>query len=67
MFVSPEDGWTKRKCGPDLTDFDLRLWGTLKNTVYDTKPKTLQDLKHEIEIACALILPVTIQEVCPSL
>jgi hypothetical protein len=64
---SPEDGWSKWKCGPDLTVFYLYLWSTLKNTVYGTKPRILQDLMHGIEIACAAIPPVTLQEVCPSL
>jgi hypothetical protein len=29
--------------------------------VYGTKPRTLQDLKHEIAIACAAMPPATIK------
>ena len=36
---------------PDLTPLYLYLWGTLKNTAYATKPKTLEELGDQIEHA----------------
>ena len=34
---------------PDLTHVDFYLWGTLKNTVYATKPQTLEELRDQIQ------------------
>ena len=34
---------------PDLTPLDFYLWGTLKNTVYATKPQTLEELRDQIQ------------------
>jgi hypothetical protein len=51
---------------PVLTPLHFYLWGTLKNNVYAEKPRTLQDLRHKIETACAAIPLQTIQEVCHS-
>jgi hypothetical protein len=61
----------KRKCSVStpisrLNTLHFYLWGDLKNTVYDRKPSRLQDLRHEIAIACAAIPPAIIQEVCHS-
>jgi hypothetical protein len=47
---------------PDLTPLDFNLWGDLKNTAYARKPRTLQGLRHEIEIACAAIPPAAIRK-----
>ena len=30
---------------PDSTPLDFYLWGTLKNTVYATKPQTMEELR----------------------
>jgi hypothetical protein len=47
---------------PAKTHLDFYFWGTLNNTVYTEKPRTVQGLSHEIEIAT---IPLqTIQEVC---
>jgi hypothetical protein len=49
---------------PNLTPLDFFLWGTIKNAVYTSKPRTPQDLRREIEIACAAVPLATIQNVC---
>jgi hypothetical protein len=73
MFISPENAknekevWEYPPQSPDLIPSDLYLWGTLKNAVYSTKPRTLQDMGHEIEIAWATLPPATIQKICRSL
>ena len=51
---------------PDLTALNLYLWGTLKNTVYATKPQTLEELGDQIEHAINDITLVTIQTACHS-
>ena len=51
---------------PDLTRLDLYLRGTLKNTVYATKPQTLEVLRDRIEYAINAIPLATIQTVCHS-
>ena len=62
----------KRKCYgvPDLispiSPIDVYLWGTLKNTVYATKPQTLEELRDRIEHAINDIPLATIQTVCRS-
>jgi hypothetical protein len=48
----------------NLTPLDFLLWGALKNAVYTSKPCTLEDLKHDIEITCAIVPLATIQNVC---
>jgi hypothetical protein len=45
---------------PNLTTLDFFLWVTLKNVVYTSKPRTVQDLRREIEIACAAVPLATI-------
>jgi hypothetical protein len=42
-----------RSRSPNLTPLEFFLWGALKNTAYTSKPHTLQELRREIEIACA--------------
>ena len=49
---------------PDLNPLDFYLWETLKNTVYATKPQTLEELKDQIEHAINDIPLATIQTVC---
>jgi hypothetical protein len=51
---------------PDLTPLDFFLWGALKNAVYTSTPRTLQDLRGEIETACAAVPLATIQNVYQS-
>ena len=51
---------------PDLTSLDFYLWGTLKNTVYATKPQTLEELRDQIEHAINDIPLATTQTVCHS-
>jgi hypothetical protein len=49
---------------PDLTPLDFFLWGAPNNAVYTSTPLTLQDLRRETEIACAVVPLATIQNVC---
>ena len=49
---------------PDLIPLDFYLWGTLKNTVYATKPQTLEELRNQIEHVINDIPIATIQIVC---
>lgn len=35
-------------CTPDLTPLDTFLWGNLKNKVFATAPRTVQELKRRI-------------------
>ena len=51
---------------PDLTRLDFYLGRTLKNTVYATKPQTLEELSDQIEHAINDIPLATIQAVCRS-
>ncbi|KAJ4449729.1 hypothetical protein ANN_01133 [Periplaneta americana] len=46
---------------PDLTLPDFYIWGVLKDTVYATKPQTLEELRVQIEHACDDIPLETIQ------
>ena len=63
---------TNRKCygvparSPNVTPLDFYLWGTLNNTVYATKPQTLEDLINQIEHAINDIPLATIQTVYRS-
>ena len=40
------DLWPARS--PDMTPCDFYLWGRLKNAVYKTKPRTLEEVKRNI-------------------
>ena len=40
------DLWPARS--PDMTPCDFYLWGRLKNAVYKTNPRTLEELKRHI-------------------
>lgn len=53
--------WPPRSC--DLTPLDYYLWGAVKDVCYANKPSTIDDLKHEIEVAIAAIRPETIENV----
>ncbi|KAJ4441911.1 hypothetical protein ANN_11771 [Periplaneta americana] len=50
----------------NLTPPDFYLWGALKDTVYATKPQTLEELRVQIEHACNDIPLATIQLICHS-
>ena len=39
--------WPPRSC--DLTPLDYFPWGYVKSKVYETKPRTVRDLKRNIE------------------
>jgi len=45
--------WPPRS--PDLTVCDFFLWGYLKSRVYESKPRTLDELKDAIKTEIALI------------
>ena len=45
--------WPPRS--PDLTALDFFFWGYLKDRVYKTKPRNLDDLRHRITTEVALI------------
>ena len=52
---------------PVLTPLDFYIfWGTLKNTVYVTKPQTLEELRDQIEHVINDIPLTTMQTVCRS-
>jgi hypothetical protein len=51
---------------PDLTPLDFILSVALKNAVYASKLRTMQDLRCEIETASATVQLATIQNVCQS-
>jgi hypothetical protein len=42
----------------DLTSLNFYLWGDLENTGCTKKPRTLQGLRHKIEIA-SIAVPAT--------
>lgn len=46
---------------PDLTALDYFLWGYLKDRVYKTKPRSIEDLCQKIRDEIALIYPDMIQ------
>ena len=47
--------WQPRSC--DITPLDFFLWGYLKSVVYLNKPKTINDLKDNINCAVSDITP----------
>lgn len=53
--------WPPRSC--DLTPLDYFLWGAVKDKCYANHPETIQDLKHEIQVAIDDIRPETIENV----
>jgi hypothetical protein len=48
----------------DIMPVDIFPCCALKNAVYISKSRTLQDLRREIEVACATVPLATIQNVC---
>lgn len=54
--------WPPRS--PDLTPLDFFLGGHLKDRVYKTKPRNLNELRHRIITEVALIMPETLENVC---
>ncbi|PSN34914.1 hypothetical protein C0J52_24624 [Blattella germanica] len=40
---------------PKLTPMDFYLWGTVKDQIYRRKPRTLEELRQEITVACTAI------------
>ena len=53
--------WPPRSC--DLTPLDYFLWGAVKDKCYTNHPETIDELKHEIEVAIAAIEGHTIEKV----
>ncbi|CAK1578615.1 unnamed protein product [Parnassius mnemosyne] len=53
--------WPARS--PDLSPCDFFLWGFLKSRVYVNRPRTLQDLKNNIQEEIANITPALLQRV----
>ena len=53
--------WPARS--PDLTPCDFFLWGFLKSRVYVNRPRTLQDLKTNIQEEIANITPAMLARV----
>lgn len=53
--------WPARS--PDLSPCDFFLWGSLKSRVYVNRPRTLQDLKTNIQEEIANITPATLTRV----
>jgi hypothetical protein len=51
---------------PDLTPLDFYVWSDLKNTVCTRKPRSLQDLRHKIEIVSVAIPSPVLREICHS-
>ena len=56
--------WPARS--PDLTLPDFFLWGVLKNAVYANKPRTIDQLKQNIQHEWNQISEETCQKVCRS-
>ena len=52
---------------PDLTVCDFFLWGYLKSRVYESKPRTLDELKDAIKMEIALIDENLLQRVHSNL
>lgn len=57
--------WPPRS--PDLTPPDFFLWGVLKDIVYSTKPRTVEDLQKTIRVSVRSISVETCEKVCRSL
>ena len=58
--------WPPRS--PDLTPCDFALWGTMKDKVYHTRPRNLQDLKERIREQFFLLNsnPDLLKRICRS-
>jgi len=53
-------------CSPDLTPCDYFLWGYLKTKVFETKPRTIADLKQRIQDEMAAIPVEMLREIMNS-
>jgi len=51
---------------PDLTPYDYFLWGYLKTKVFETRPRTIVDLKQRIQDEVAAIPVEMLREVMNS-
>ncbi|KOC61905.1 hypothetical protein WH47_05341 [Habropoda laboriosa] len=47
---------------PDLSPLDFFLWGTIKDIIYDTPPRDVNDLKSKVTQTCALISQAKLEE-----
>jgi len=56
-----DQNWSPRSC--DITLCDYFLWGYVKSRVYANKPRTIPDLKDQIEHVIAKIDP----EMCKNI
>ena len=56
--------WPPRSC--DLTPCDFFLWGVIKERVYATKPRDLEDLKDRITNALRALEPALCLKVCQA-
>ncbi|GBN49697.1 hypothetical protein AVEN_266074-1 [Araneus ventricosus] len=52
---------------PDLNTLDSFLWGYIKQRVYATPPKTLQELRNRIADACASVSPAMLYTMCSGM
>ena len=57
--------WPPRS--PDLTPPDFFLWGVIKEAVYSTKPRSLEELKERITNTFLSITPELCHKVCSSM
>jgi hypothetical protein len=53
--------WPPRS--PDITPSDYFLWGYLKQVVYSNHPKTIEDLKQNIDVTILNISQETLKKV----
>ena len=53
--------WPARS--PDLSPLDYFLWGYLKNVVYQTPTRYIEDLQNKIRLACAGVTQETLRAV----
>ena len=51
---------------PDLTPCDYFLWGYLKTKVFETKPRTIADLKERIQDEVAAVPVEMLREIMKS-
>ena len=57
--------WPPRS--PDLTPLDFFLWGYLKEKVYVTPPRDLDDLKERVENTCRQLTPDVLRSVVENM
>jgi hypothetical protein len=57
--------WPPRS--PDLTPLNFFLWGHLKSVVCSNRERSIAQLQDNIRVVCAVITPVTLRRVRPSL